>query len=210
MTMNNLAPSSTPQTPPQPTQQRLHATAAPQGRPSMFDPAQIAGGAVYAILLYLGLLYALQLIPATSGMALGMRGTVALVGSLVLTGIPFGIIAWMRDRLAHQVVAATPEQILRLDDAVRWLVPEDVLQAYAGPMTTLRLNLLDLLTEAEEAHQHVPDSAWSQWPSPLDRLASAVFAAYYGGASGAAVLDADDVQELRAFLAEHHGGEQGG
>jgi len=111
----------------------------------MFDPAQIAGGAVYAILLYLGLLYALQLIPAMSGMALGTRGTVALVGSLVLTGIPFGIIAWMRDRLAHQLVSANPEQILRLDDAVRWLVPQDILQAYAGPMTTLRLNLLDLL-----------------------------------------------------------------
>lgn len=208
MTMNNLAPSSTPQTPPQPTQQRLRATAAPQGRPSMFDPAQIAGGAVYAILLYLGLLYALQLIPATSGMALGTRGTVALVGSLVLTGIPFGIIAWMRDRLAHQLVSANPEQILRLDDAVRWLVPQDILQAYTGPMTTLRLNLLDLLTAAEQAHQHVPDSAWAQWPSPLDRLASAVFATYYGGSDGAAVFGGDDVQELRAYLEEHHPGGQ--
>jgi len=76
----------------------------------MFDPAQIAGGAVYAILLYLGLLYALQLIPAMSGMALGTRGNVALVGSLVLTGIPFGIIAWMRDRLAHQVASVTPSR----------------------------------------------------------------------------------------------------
>ncbi|HNW84649.1 MAG TPA: hypothetical protein PLO19_04430 [Candidatus Cryosericum sp.] len=208
--MNDLHPLQPAPMPPQPTENRLHSTPAHQGRPSMFDPAQIAGGAVYAILLYLGLFYALGLIPATSRMALQTRGTVALVAGLVLAGIPFGIIAWMRDRLAHQVVAATPEQILRLDDAVRWLVPEDVLQAYAGPMTTLRLNLLDLLTEAEEAHQHVPDSAWSQWPSPLDRLASAVFAAYYGGASGAAVFDADDVQELRAFLAEHHGGEQGG
>jgi len=174
----------------------------------MFDPAQIAGGAVYAILLYLGLLYALQLIPAMSGMALGTRGTVALVGSLVLTGIPFGIIAWMRDRLAHQVASVTPEQILRLDDAVRWLVPQDILQAYAGPMTTLRLNLLDLLTEAEHAHQHVPGSAWAQWPSPLDRLASAAFATYYGGTDQAALFGADDVQELRTFLEEHHPGEQ--
>jgi hypothetical protein len=174
----------------------------------MFDPAQIAGGAVYAILLYLGLMYALQLIPATSGMALRTRGTVALVGSLVLTGIPFGIIAWMRDRLSHQLAAATAEQIVRLDDAVRWLVPQDILQAYAGPMTTLRLNLLDLLTEAEKAHQRVPDSAWAQWPSPLDRLASAVFAAYYGGSDGVAVFGADDTQELRTFLEEHHRGGQ--
>jgi hypothetical protein len=206
--MNNLAPSRTPETPPQPTEHRLRATTAPQGRPSMFDPAQIAAGAVFAILLYLGLLYALQLIPAASSMALGTRGTVALVGSLVLTGIPFGIIAWMRDRLARQLVTATPEQILRLDDAVRWLVPQDILQAYAGPMTTLRLNLLDLLAEAERAHQHVLDSAWAQWPSPLDRLASAAFATYYGDSDGAAVFGPDDVQELRTFLEEHHPGGQ--
>jgi hypothetical protein len=176
-----------------------------QGRPALFDPTQIAGAAAYAILLYLGILYGLTLVPGTSAMAPRVQSTIALIGSLLLTGVVFGVMAVLRDRLAHRPPGAAPEQIIRLDDALRWLVPADLMLSYAGPMTMFRLNLLDLLTTADSAQQRVPAAACAAWPTPLDHLAAAVFTAYYGISSpDVEPFVSQDVTELGQYLAERH------
>jgi hypothetical protein len=176
-----------------------------QGRPALFDPTQIAGAAAYAILLYLGILYGLSLLPGMAGMAPRVQSTIALIGSLLLTGVVFGVMAVLRDRLAHRPPGTAPEQVIRLDDALRWLVPADLMLSYAGPMTMFRLNLLDLMTIADGGQQRVPAAAYTAWPTPLDHLAAAVFTTYYG------IPDSDvepfvpkDVTELGRYLAERH------
>ena len=175
-----------------------------QGRPAALDPTQIAGAAAYAILLYLGILYGVSLLPGTAGMAPHLQRIIALVGSLLLTGALFGVMALLRDRLARKPLAAAPEEVIRLDDALRWLVPMDLMVSYAGPMTLFRLNLLDLLAVANNAQQRVPAAAYAPWPAPLDHLAAAVFTAYY------CIPNADvdpfaslDTVALGRYLAEH-------
>jgi len=193
-------------TTPRPTEVRLRPPASPlQGRPALFDPTQIAGAAAYAILLYLGILYGLTLVPGPSGMAPRVQSTVALIGSLLLTGIVFGVMAVLRERLAHRPPGAAPEQIIRLDDALRWLVPADLMLSYTGPMTMFRLNLLDLMTIADGGQQRVPAAAYAAWPTPLDHLAAAVFTAYYGISSpDVDPFVSQDVTELGRYLAERH------
>ncbi|HWQ22066.1 MAG TPA: hypothetical protein VN478_05015 [Clostridia bacterium] len=198
-------PSSIPDsTTPRPTEVRLKLPAAQlQGRPAAFDPTQIAGAAAYAILLYLGILYGLSLIGATAGMASGLQTTIALIGSLLLTGALFGVMAVLRDRLAHKTAGATPEEVIRLDDALRWLVPGDLMTLYAGPMTILRLNLLDLLAAADSAQRMVAAAAYAEWPAPLDHLAAATFTAYYGISNAdAEPFTAQDAAVLGQYLAE--------
>jgi hypothetical protein len=191
---------------PRPTEVRLRPPAGQlQGRPTVFDPTQIAGAAAYAILLYLGILYGLTLVPGTTAMAPRLQSTIALIGSLLLTSAVFGVMAILRDRLARRPAGPIPEQVIRLDDALRWLVPADLMLSYTGPMTMLRLNLLDLLTTADNAQQRVPAVAYAAWPAPLDHLAAAVFTTYYG------IPDPDvdpfvsqDTVELGRYLAERH------
>jgi hypothetical protein len=202
----NEQPSIPDGTTPRPTEVRLRPpVGALQGRPALFDPTQIAGAAAYAILLYLGILYGLSLLPGTADMAPRVQSTISLIGSLLLTGVVFGVMAVLRDRLAHRPPGAAPEQIIRLDDALRWLVPVDLMLSYAGPMTMLRLNLLDLLTTADSAQQRVPAAAYAAWPAPLSHLAAVTLTAYYG------IPDADvepfvpeDATELGRYLAERH------
>lgn len=193
-------------TTPRPTEVRLGLpTAQLQGRPSAFDPTQIAGATAYAILLYLGILYGLTLIPGIAGMAPRLKGTIALIGSLLLTGVLFGTMAVLRDRLARHPAGAIPEQVIRLDDALHWLVPADLMLSYGGPMTTLRLNLLDLLSAAENARQQVPATAYAAWPAPLDHLAATVFDAYYGIPNpDVTPFTSQDTVELGRYLAERH------
>jgi len=151
-TMNQQPSSILGDPPPRPTEVRLRPpTGELQGRPATFDATQIAGAAAYAILLYLGILYGLNLVAGTAGMAPRLQSTIALIGSLLLTGVVFGVMAVLRDRLARRPAGAAPEQIIRLDDALRWLVPADLMQSYTGPMTMLRLNLLDLLATAHSS-----------------------------------------------------------
>lgn len=193
-------------TTPRPTEVRLKPPAFQlQSRPAVFDPTQIAGAAAYAILLYLGILYGLTLVPGTAGIAPRLQSIIALIGSLLLTGIVFGVMAVLRDRLARRPVETGPEQVIRLDDAVHFLVPADLMLSYVGPMTVLRLNLLDLLVAAGNAQRRVPSGAYAAWPAPLDHLAAAVFTAYYG------IPDPDvqpftsrDTTELGQYLVEHH------
>lgn len=191
---------------PRPTEVRLRPPIGQlQGRPALFDPTQIAGAVAYAILLYLGILYGLTLVPGTAGMAPRVQSTIALFGSLLLTGVVFGVMAVLRERLAHRPLGAAPEQIIRLDDALRWLVPADLMLSYTGPMTMLRLNLLDLLTTADGAQQRVPAAAYAAWPTPLDHLAAATFTAYYGISSpDVDPFVSQDVMELGRYLAERH------
>jgi hypothetical protein len=201
-------PSSIPDstTTPRPTEVRLKPAAAQlQGRPATFDPTQIAGAAAYAILLYLGILYGLSLLPGTAGMAPRLQSTIALIGSLLLTGAVFGVMAVLRDRLARRPAGAIPEQIIRLDDALRWLVPADLMLSYTGPMTMLRLNLLDLLAMADNAQQRVPATAYAAWPAPLDHLAAAVFTTYYSIPNpDVDPFVSQDTVELGRYLAERH------
>lgn len=204
----NHQPSSTPDSTatPRPTEVRLKPPAAQlQGRLAPFDPTQIAGAVAYGILLYLGILYGLSLLSGTAGMTPRLQSTIALIGSLLLTGAVFGVMAVLRDRLARRPVGAIPEQVIRLDDALRWLVPADLMLSYASPMTMLRLNLLDLLAMADNTQQRVASSAYAAWPAPLDHLTAAVFTAYYG------IPNADvdpfvsqDTVELGRYLAERH------
>jgi len=169
----NQKPSSTPDSVPTPTEVRLRPTStSTTGRPAAFDPAQIAGGAVYAILLYLGILYSLGLIARTASLTIGVQNTIALIGSLLLTGLVFGTIAVLRDHLSRKPVGMAPEKVLRLDDTLRWMVPPDVMAAYLEPMTLLRLNLLDLIAAADDLQQRVPASAYISWPAPLAHLAT--------------------------------------
>jgi hypothetical protein len=193
-------------TTPRPTEVRLKpSTAQLQGRPAAFDPTQIAGAAAYAILLYLGILYGFSLLPGIAGMAPRLQSTLALIGSLLLTGTVFGFMAVLRDRLARRPAGAVPEQVIRLDDALRWLVPADVMTSYAGPMTMLRLNLLDLLATADSAQQRVAASAYAAWPTPLDHLAAATFTAYYSIPNADVdPFTSQDAVELGRYLAERH------
>ena len=204
----NHQPSSTPDrtATPRPTEVRLKPPAAQlQGRPAPFDPTQIAGAAAYGILLYLGILYGLSLLSGTAGMTPRLLSTIALIGSLLLTGAVFGVMAVLRDRLARRPAGANPEQIIRLDDALRWLVPVDLMVSYAGPMTVLRLNLLDLLVTADNAQQRVPAAAYATWPAPLDHLAAAVFKGYYGMPNpDVDPFVSQDTVELGRYLAERH------
>jgi hypothetical protein len=191
---------------PRPTEVRLKpASPVAQGRPVAFDPIQIAGGAAYAILLYLGILYGLTLVTQAAGLTPRVQSTIALVGSLILTGLVFGTMEVLRDRLARRSAGMAPEKVIRLDDTLRWMVPSDVMAAYLGPMTLLRLNLLDLITAADNLQQRVPSSACASWPAPLDRLAAVLFTVYYG------IEDADvpsfvaqNIEELCRYLAERH------
>jgi len=204
----NQKPSSTPDsiTTSRPTKIRLRPTStSTTGRPAAFDPAQIAGGAVYAILLYLGILYSLGLIARTASLTIGVQNTIALIGSLLLTGLVFGTIAVLRDHLSRKPVGMAPEKVLRLDDTLRWMVPPDVMAAYLEPMTLLRLNLLDLIAAADDLQQRVPASAYISWPAPLAHLATVLFTIYYG-VEGADVpsFTAQDIEELRQYLAERH------
>lgn len=191
-------------TKPRPTEVRLKSsTAQLQGRPAAFDPTQIAGAAAYAILLYLGILYGFGLLPGTAGMAPRLQSTLALIGSLLLTGTVFGVMAVLRDRLARRPAGVVPEQVIRLDDALRWLVPGDLMTLYAGQMTMFRLNLLDLLTAADSAQQRVAASAYAAWPAPLDHLAAAAFTAYYGVSNtDAEPFTAQDAAALGQYLIE--------
>ncbi len=193
-------------TTPRPTDVRLKPpTAQLQGRPAPFDPTQIAGAAAYAILLYLGILHGLSLLPGTAGMAPRLQSTIALVGSLLLTGVVFGVMAILRDRLARRPAGTVPEQVLRLDDAVRWLVPADLMLSYAGPMTMFRLNLLDLLATADNSQQRVPAAAYAAWPAPLDHLAAATLTVYYGIPNADVdPFTSQDAVELGRYLAERH------
>lgn len=189
---------------PRPTEVRLKKPVFQlQGRPAVFDPTQIAGAAAYAILLYLGILYGLSLLPGTAGMASRVQSAIALIGSLLLTGVVFGVMAVLRDRLARRPTGAIPEQVIRLDDALRWLVPGDLMTLYAGQMTMFRLNLLDLLMTADSAQRTVTASASADWPAPLDHLAAAAFIAYYGVSSAdAKPFTAQDAAALGQYLAE--------
>lgn len=193
-------------TTPRPTETRLRPpTAQLQGRPAAFDPTQIAGAAAYAVLLYLGILYGLTMMAGAAVMAPHLQSTIALIGSLLLTGAVFGVMAVLRDRLARRPAGANPEQIIRLDDALRWLVPVDLMVSYAGPMTVLRLNLLDLLVTADNAQQRVPAAAYATWPAPLDHLAAAVFKGYYGMPNpDVDPFVSQDTVELGRYLAERH------
>jgi len=204
----NQQPSSIPAgvVTPRPTEVRLRPASTPTtGRPAAFDPTQIAGGAAYAILLYLGVLYGLTLVTQTASLPVRTRSTIALVASLILTGLVFGTMAVLRDRLSHKSVGMAPEKVLRLDDTLRWMVPPDIMSAYLGPMTLLRMNLLDLVTVADNLQQRVQTSAYASWPSPLDRMATVLFTVYYG-IEGADVpsFAAQDIEELRRYLAERH------
>jgi hypothetical protein len=179
------------------------ATAQLQGKPAAFDPTQIAGAAAYAILLYLGILYGFSLLPGTAGMAPRLQSTLALIGSLLLTGTVFGVMAVLRDRLARRPAGAIPEQVIRLDDALRWLVPGDLMTLHAGQMTMFRLNLLDLLTTADSAQRMVTTSTYAEWPTPLDHLAAAAFTAYYGVSDAdAEPFTAQDAAALGQYLIE--------
>ncbi len=191
---------------PRPTEARLKPSATQlQGRPASFDPTQIAGAAAYAILLYLGILYGLSLVAGTAGMAPRLRSAIALIGSLLLTGAVFGVMAVLRDRLARRPAGPMPEQVIRLDDALHWLVSADLMLSYAGPMTMLRLNLLDLLATANNAQQRVSAGAYAGWPAPLDHLAAAVFTAYYGiPNSDVDPFVSQDAGELGRYLVERH------
>ena len=204
----NQQPSSAPDstTTTRPTEVRLKPPAGKlQGRPATFDPTQIAGAAAYAILLYLGILYGLNLLPGAAGMAPRLQSTLALIGSLLLTGAVFGVMAVLRDRLARRPAGAIPEQIIRLDDALHWLVPADLMLSYSGPMTMLRLNLLDLLATADNAQQRVPAAAYAAWPAPLKHLAAAVFTTYYGIPNpDVDPFISQDAVELGRYLAERH------
>jgi len=204
----NHQPSSTPDSTatPRPTEVRLKPPAAQlQGRPAPFDPTQIAGAVAYGILLYLGILYGLSLLSGTAGMTPRLQSTIALIGSLLLTGAVFGVMAVLRDRLARRPVGAIPEQVIRLDDALHWLVPADLMLSYAGPMTMLRLNLLDLLATADNAQQRVPAATYAAWPAPLDHLAAAVFTTYYGMPNpDVDPFVSQDTVELGRYLAERH------
>ncbi|MHB8071921.1 MAG: hypothetical protein ACYDHF_08255 [Candidatus Cryosericum sp.] len=189
-----------------PTEVRLKPSSpmAP-GRPAAFDPTQIAGGAAYAILLYLGVLYGLTLVAQTAGLSIRVRSTIALVASLILTALVFGTMAVLRDRLSRKSTGMAPEKVMRLDDTLRWMVPPDIMSAYLGPMTLLRLNLLDLVTAADNLQQRVTSSAYVSWPSPLDRLATVLFTVYYGiEGSDVPSFAAQDIEELRRYLAERH------
>jgi len=189
-----------------PTEIRLRPpTGQLQGKPAVFDPTQLAGAAAYAILLYLGILYGLSLLPGTTGMAPRLQSTIALIGSLLLTGAVFGVMAVLRDRLARRPVGAIPEQIIRLDDTFRWLVPAELMLSYSGPMTMFRLNLLDLLATADNAQQRVPAAAYAAWPAPLNHLAAALFTAYYGIPNpDVDPFVSQDTMELGRYLAERH------
>ncbi|RIE06607.1 hypothetical protein [Candidatus Cryosericum terrychapinii] len=193
-------------TTPQPTEVRLKPpTVQLQERPAAFDPTQIAGAAAYAILLYLGILYGLSLLSGAAGMVPRLQSAIALIGSLLLTGAVFGVMAVLRDRLARRPAGPIPEQIIRLDDALRWLVPADLMVSYTDPMTMFRLNLLDLLATADNAQQRVPAAAYAAWPVPLDHLAAAVFTAYYGIPNpDVDPFVSQDTVELGRYLAERH------
>jgi len=195
-------------TSPRPTEVRLKPAAAKlQERPAVFDPTQIAGAAAYAILLYLGILHGVSLLPGTVGMTPRIQNTIALIGSLLLTGLVFGVMAVLRDRLARRPPGTMPEQVLRLDDALRWMVPADLMLSYAGPMTMFRLNLLDLLAAADTVQQMVPAAAYAAWPAPLDHLAAAILTAYYGVPNvDVGPFTSHDAAELGRYLAEHHRG----
>lgn len=204
----NQQPSSIPAgvVTPRPTEVRLKpASTSATGRPAAFDPTQIAGGAAYAILLYLGVLYGLTLVTQTAGLTVRTQSTIALVASLILTGVVFGTMAVLRDRLSRKSTGMAPEKVLRLDDTLRWMVPADVMSAYLGPMTLLRLNLLDLITAADNLQQRVQVSAYASWPSPLDHMATVLFTVYYGiEGSDVPSFTAQDIEELRRYLAERH------
>jgi hypothetical protein len=191
---------------PRPTEVRLKLVSpVAQGRPSAFDPTQIAGGAAYAILLYLGILYGLTLIALTASLSMRTQSTIALVGSLILTGLVFGTMAVLRDRVSRRSAGMAPEKVIRLDDTLRWMVPPDLMSAYLGPMTLLRLNLLDLMMAADNLQQRVPASACASWPAPLDHLATVLFTVYYGiEGSDVPSFAAEDLDELRRYLAERH------
>ncbi len=191
---------------PRPTEVRLKpASTSTTGRPAAFDPTQIAGGAAYAILLYLGILYGLSLITRTASLAMRVQSIIALIGSLILTGLVFGTMAVLRDRLSRKPAGMAPEKVLRLDDTLRWMVPPDIMAAYLGPMTLLRLNLLDLIAAADNLQQRVPASACVSWPAPLDHLAAVLFTIYYGiEGSDVPSFTAQDIKELRGYLAERH------
>ncbi|MCX6084934.1 MAG: hypothetical protein NTX94_00640 [Caldiserica bacterium] len=191
---------------PRPTEARLKpSTARLQGRPAVVDPTQIAGAAAYGILLYLGILHGVGLLPGTADMAPRLQSAIALVGSLLLTGLVFGVMAVLRDRLARRPAGTMPEQVLRLDDALRWLVPADLMLSYAGPMTMFRLNLLDLLAAADNAQQRVPAAAYAAWPAPLDHLAAATLTTYYGVPNAdVGPFTSRDAAELGRYLAERH------
>jgi hypothetical protein len=191
---------------PRPTEVRLKPpTAQLQGRPAAFDPTQIAGAAAYAILLYLGILYGISLLAGSADMGPRVQSTIALTGSLLLTGTVFGVMAVLRDRLARRPAGTMPEQVIRLDDALRWLVPAGLMLSYTGPMTMFRLNLLDLLTPADSAQQRVVESAYAAWPAPLAQLAAATFTAYYGIPNADVdPFTSQDAVELGRYLAERH------
>ncbi len=201
-------PSSMPvgDTTPRPTEVRLKsASPAAPGRPAAFDPAQIAGGAAYAILLYLGILYGLTLAARTASLAPRIQSVIALVGSLLLTGVVFGTMALLRDRLARRPAGMAPEKVLRLDDTIRWMIPSDMMSAYLGPLTLLRLNLLDLIAAADGLQQRVSASACAAWPAPLDHLADVLFTVYYGiGGADVPSFTTRDVEELGRYMAERH------
>ena len=106
-----------------------------------------------------------------------------------------------------------PEKVLRLDDTLRWVVPADLMAGYLGPMTLLRLNLLDLIAQADHAGQQVPATTYASWPAPLRQVATVVMTIYYGTEGvEVPVLSAQDISDVRDYLAERHpeGGTQAG
>lgn len=191
---------------PRPTEERLMpAVPVRQGRPSFLDPAQIAGNAAYAILLYLGILYGMSFISGAASLSANARLTIALLGSFLLSGLVFGVIAVLRDRLATRPAGMAPEKVLRLDDTLRWVVPAELMTDYLGPMTLLRLNLLDLIAQADHAGQQVPVTTYVSWPAPLRQLATVVMTIYYGTeGTEVPVLSAQDIDDVRDYLAERH------
>jgi hypothetical protein len=65
--------------------------------------------------------------------------------------------------------------------------------------------LLYLITAADSLQQRVPPSAYASWPAPLDHLAAVLFTVYYGiEGSDVPSFAAEDVDELRRYLAERH------
>jgi hypothetical protein len=185
---------------PGPTEVRLKTLRpGPARRLSVFDPLQTAWTAVHAMLLYLGIYFAIGWVPGAASLAARARSVIALIGALLLTGLVFGTVAVLRDRLARQAdaVALSPERVIAVDDALHALVPADLFTSHGAALTVFRLNVLDGLVQPGTA-------AFSSWPEPLGDLAAAVVERTAGPAASAEAFPETEVAKLREYLSERH------
>lgn len=185
---------------PGPTDVRLKSLhSGPARRLSVFDPLQTAWTAVHAMLLYLGIYFAIGWVPSAASLATRARSVVALIGALVMTGLVFGTLAVLRDRLARQsdALALSPERVIAVDDALHALVPADLFASHRAALILFRLNVLDVLTRPGTA-------TFSSWPAPLDEIAETVAERTANPAGLAEALPATEVVKLRQYLAERH------